>query len=164
MSDRPKGLRPGCAMRKVLILGIGNILQSDDGLGVYIVNRIVDSKVDLPDNVDIIDGGTAGFDLLSVMEGKDKIVIIDAVRAEGRPGSVYRFRPEHARETRASVSLHEVGIMEVIRTLRLLGSDPEIEVIGIVPEDISTTNISISSAVLESVPKTIELVLDAALH
>ena len=54
-------------MQKVLILGIGNILQSDEGIGVHIVNHIIQSGINLPDEVEVIDGGTAGFDLLPHM-------------------------------------------------------------------------------------------------
>ncbi|HON77803.1 MAG TPA: HyaD/HybD family hydrogenase maturation endopeptidase [Spirochaetota bacterium] len=148
-------------MKKVLVLGIGNILQGDDGLGVHIVNRIEESGISLPDDVEIIDGGTAGFDLLPLMQGRDRIIVVDAMRGEGTPGSIYRFKPENAVETRSGVSLHEVGLMEVIRTLRLLGSNPDIEIIGIIPEDIETTDIKISAAVQNAIPKAIELILDA---
>lgn len=148
-------------MKKVLVLGIGNILQGDDGLGVHIVNRIEESGVSLPRDVEIIDGGTAGFDLLPLMEGRERIIVVDAVRGDGTPGSIYRFRPENAVETRSAFSLHEVGLTEVIRTLRLLGSNPDIEIIGIIPEDIEVTDIKISAAVQNAIPKAIELILDA---
>ena len=149
-------------MKNVLILGIGNILQSDDGLGVYIAKHLMDSDVKLPDGVEIIDGGTAGFDLLGVMDGRDKIIIIDALNVDDVPGSVYRFTPDNAIDSRSLFSLHEVGIMEVIRMLNIMGSNPEIEFIGIIPEDIDTTDICISKAVKESMPVAVEQILDAA--
>ncbi|MDY6967603.1 MAG: hydrogenase maturation protease [Spirochaetota bacterium] len=151
-------------MKNILILGIGNILQSDDGLGVYIVNHLMESDIQLPEGIEIIDGGTAGFDLLDVMAGRDKIIIIDALETDDTPGSVYRFTPNNLIDSRSMISLHEVGIMEVAKLLNLMGSEPEIEFIGIVPEDISTTDICISKSVKESIPVAIEQILDAAIN
>lgn len=151
-------------MRKVLILGIGNTLRADDGLGVYIVQHMEETGVLLPEGVELLDGGTAGFDLLGLIDGYDKIVIVDALKTNDRPGSVYRFTPEHAVDRRAQYSLHEVGIMEVIRTLRIAGDDPEIEFVGVVPESIQDLETTISQAVIESVPRAIEVILDAATH
>lgn len=151
-------------MRKVLILGIGNTLRADDGLGVYIIQHMIERGVFLPEGVDLLDGGTAGFDLLGMLDGYDKIVIVDALKTNDRPGSIYRFTPEHAIERRAQYSMHEVGIMEVIRTLRLTGNDPEIEFVGIVPENLNDLDTTISHAVMESVPRAVEVILDAATH
>jgi hydrogenase maturation protease len=151
-------------MRKVLILGIGNTLRSDDGLGVYIVRHMEETGIQLPDGVSLLDGGTAGFDLLGLIDGYDKIVIVDALRTDDKPGSIYRFTPEHAVESRARFSLHEVGIMEVIKTLRIMDNNPEIEFVGIVPENISELSTTISQAVMESVPRAVEVILDAATH
>lgn len=150
--------------RRVLILGIGNTLRGDDGLGVHIVRQMEESGTRLPAGIDLLDGGTAGFDLLGLIEGYDKIVIVDALRTDDRPGSIYRFTPEHAAGQRARFSLHEVGIMEVIRMLRILDRDPEIEFVGIVPENISDIDTTISEAVRESVPRAVEVILDAATH
>ena len=151
-------------MRKVLILGIGNTLRSDDGLGVYIVRHIEESGIALPEGVEVLDGGTAGFDLLGLIDGYDKIVIVDALKVDDRPGSIYRFTPEHAVERRAQFSLHEVGIMEVIKTLRIMDFNPEIEFVGIVPDNINDIDTNISTAVKDSVPRAVEVILDAATH
>lgn len=148
-------------MKRTLVLGVGNILQSDDGLGVYIVNRLVESGIDLPDHVEVVDGGTAGFDLLPLMKGKDKIIVVDALRTGDPPGSLYRFTPDQIASAGHGLSLHDVGIGQIIKTLKLLGENPEIQIIGIVPDDIDTLDIAISPAVRETVPRAIELILDA---
>ena len=151
-------------MRRVLILGIGNILRSDDGLGVYIIRHMEESGVPLPEGVELLDGGTAGFDLLGLIDGYDKIVIVDALKTNDKPGSIYRFTPEHAVESRARFSLHEVGIMEVIKTLRIMDHNPEIEFVGIVPDNICDIDTNISQAVRESIPRAVDVILDAATH
>ena len=151
-------------MRKVLILGIGHLLKRDDGLGVHIIKYIEESGAVLPDGIELLDGGTAGFDLLGLIENYEKIVIVDALRADDEPGSIYRFTPEHAVETRSHFSLHEVGIMEVIRLLRIMERNPEIEFVGIVPENISDYDTTISPAVRKAIPRAVEVILDAATH
>ena len=151
-------------MRSVLVLGIGNILMSDDGLGVYVVNQMKESGITLPEGVELVDGGTAGYDLMSVMMNREKIVIVDALKTDDLPGSVYRFTPEYAVESGSSISLHEIGIMDVIRMIGVMGFNPEIEIIGIVPEDINTLAISISNSVKESIPKAVDQILDAVIN
>ncbi len=149
-------------MKRILVLGIGNILQKDDGIGVHIVNHIAETGMELPGDVELADGGTAGHDLIPLMQGHDKIIIVDALNVDDRPGSVYRFTPEHLLERKGAFSLHDVGIKEVIASLRILGEVPEIEIIGIVPEDIGTLDIGISDSVRESIPKAVREIFDAA--
>ena len=151
-------------MKNVLILGIGNILQKDDGIGPHVVTHILETGMALPEGVEVIDGGTAGFDLIPLMKGKDRIIIVDALHVDDEPGSIYRFAPEHLVETSQRYSLHDMGVREIIKQLRLSGDDPEIEIIGIVPEDIGTLEIGISDSVRESIPRVADQVLDAATH
>jgi hydrogenase maturation protease len=146
---------------RILILGIGNLLQSDEGLGVHIVNQIA-QNVEIPEDVEVVDGGTAGFDLLPLMKGREKIIIVDALMVDDEPGSIYRFKPEQIRSARTRFSLHDVGIIEIIELLKLLGENPDIEIIGVVPEDITTLNMDITARVRESIPKVIEQIMDAA--
>ncbi|MCL2154746.1 MAG: hydrogenase maturation protease, partial [Leptospirales bacterium] len=128
--------------KKVLILGVGSILHKDDGLGVFIVNEIIESsaKNKLKD-VELADGGTLGYDLLSVMSGREKIVIIDALKIDDTPGSIYRFHAKHLLEKGNKFTMHDVGVKKIIDMLALTGEEPEIEIIGIVPEDIHSFEI-----------------------
>lgn len=148
--------------KNVLILGIGNILHKDDGLGVFIINEINSSVKDLPKNVEVADGGVLGYDLLPLMSGRDKIVIADALKADDVPGSIYRFPAKHLRDSNNKFSLHEMGVKKIIDMLTLTGETPEIEIIGIVPEDILTLEIGVSDSVKKSIPKAVEYILNAA--
>jgi len=150
------------AKKKVLILGIGNILHKDDGLGVFIVNEIENSVNDLPEYVEIADGGVLGYDLLPLMSGREKIIIVDALKAGGEPGSIYKFPAKHLRDTNNKFSLHEMGVKKIIDMLTLTGEKPEIEIIGIVPEDVYTLEIGISDSVNKSVPQAVKLILETA--
>jgi len=148
-------------MRNVLVLGIGNMLQKDDGLGGHIINYLLESDIELPEGVEAIDGGTAGYDLVPLMKDRDKIVIVDALNVDDEPGSVYRFTPEHLTSKKEKFSLHEFGVKELINHLNLLGDDPPIEIIGVVPEDINTFEIGMSDSVKKSIPLVAEQILDS---
>lgn len=147
--------------KEILILGIGNILQMDDGIGPYIINHISESNIQLPDYVDIVDGGTAGYDLLPLLQDRTKIIIVDALKVDDIPGSVYRFKPENILEEERTYSLHDVGIKSILKMLEIMGNMPEVEIIGIVPEDITTFDIGISASVKKSIPKVLEQIFNA---
>jgi len=148
--------------KKVLILGIGNILHKDDGLGVFIVNEINTSVKDIPKNVELADGGVLGYDLLPLMSGREKIVIVDALKVDDVPGSIYRFPAKHLKDGNNKFSLHEMGVKKLVDMLTLTGETPDIEIIGIVPEDIHTLEIGISDSVKKTIPKAVEYILNAA--
>lgn len=153
---------PQCVRKKILILGIGNTLMGDDGVGVNVIQYIEKSGMRLPEDVDILDGGTAGYDLLGLIDGYDKIVIVDALRVQDRPGSVYRLPVDRVRQTVAARSTHATGIMDVIRMLGIVGRIPDIEFIGIVPENTGELNTRLSRAVEDAIPRAVEAALEAA--
>ncbi len=148
--------------KRVLILGIGNILHKDDGLGIFIVNEIENSVKGIPGYVEIADGGVLGYDLLPLMSGRERIVIVDALKADDKPGSIYKFPAKHLTDSGNKFSLHEMGVKKIIDMLTLTGERPEIEIVGIVPEEIHTLEIGISDSVKKSVPKAMELIMEAA--
>lgn len=138
------------------------MLHKDDGLGVFIVNEIVNSVKDLPKYVEVADGGVLGYDLLPLMSGREKIVIVDALKMGDEPGSIYKFPAKHLADTNNKFSLHEMGVKKIIDMLSITGENPEIEIIGVVPEDINSLEIGISDSVKKAVPKAVELILEAA--
>ncbi|MEE9514451.1 MAG: hydrogenase maturation protease, partial [Candidatus Brocadiales bacterium] len=77
-------------MKKVLILGVGNILLGDEGVGVRVVEKIRNEHT-LPDDVEVMDGGTLGLTLIPYLEGREAVFIVDAVDRGGRPGELYRI-------------------------------------------------------------------------
>lgn len=142
----------------ILVVGVGNILMKDEGVGVRVIEELM--KRDIPDWVELLDGGTAGFDLLPYMLGRKKIIIVDVIKTDDAPGSIYRCAPDDLCEKSRGFSLHDVGILEVIRALRMRGENPGIEIVGIVPEDIESLEMSLSDAVFRAVPKAASVVLD----
>jgi len=155
-------MRRSKTKKKVLILGIGNILHKDDGLGVHVVNEIINSVKDLPGDVEVADGGTLGYDLLPLMSGRKRIVIVDALKVDDLPGSLYKFPAKHLTDNNQKFSLHDMGVKKIIDMLTLTGEKPEVEIIGIVPEDIQSLEIGISDSIKRSIPKAVEYILEAA--
>lgn len=141
----------------ILVVGVGNILMKDDGVGIRVIETLM-QRSDMPSCVEIIDGGTAGFDLLSYMKKRRKIIIVDSLKFDGESGSVYRFTPDELMQRQRGFSLHDVGIIEVIRALRLLGENPNVEIVGIVGEDISL-DIGLSESVARAVHAAVQLVM-----
>lgn len=117
----------------VLVLGIGNILLGDEGIGVRVLEAL--QRIALPYDVELIDGGTAGADLLDVLSDRRKVIVIDAIDADCAPGTILRlmindFNISDSRGT----SLHEVGLLATLAMARHLGSAPEeVILIGVVP-------------------------------
>jgi hydrogenase maturation protease len=147
-----------CGRRPILILGIGNILLRDEGVGVRVIEQM--QKMHLPDNVELIDGGTAGADLLDVLAERQKVIVIDAVQADCEPGTVLRFTADELVQPEGvGMSLHELGLGEALTMTRQLGCAPEdVVVFGIKAKDI-VSGLELSEEIAASVPKVIELVL-----
>lgn len=147
-----------CNRRPILILGIGNILLRDEGVGVRVIERM--QEIPLPDDVELIDGGTAGADLLDVLADRSKVIVIDAIQADCEPGTVLRFTADDlTKPDRVGMSLHELGLGQALTMTKQLGCEPkEVVVFGIKPRDISC-GLELSEEITASLPKVVELVL-----
>ena len=153
-----EGYRRGVTRSPILILGIGNILLRDEGVGVRVVEAM--QAKNLSGNVELVDGGTAGLDLLDVVADRRKVVVIDAVQADSEPATVFRFSPdEFTHQAIAITSLHQVGLLETLMMAKHLGCAPQqVVIFGIEPKEIGY-GLELSAQVAAAVPKVIELVL-----
>ncbi|NIA09652.1 MAG: hydrogenase maturation protease [Nitrospiraceae bacterium] len=125
-------------MEKIGILGAGNILLRDEGFGVRFIS-ILEAKYDFPENVEIIDGGTAGLFLTSKIEGLKKLLIIDVVKAKGKPGTIELYNKEDFFLERIplKVSPHQIGLQEVLLLTDIKGTCPkQVRLIGIIPKSV----------------------------
>jgi hydrogenase maturation protease len=143
----------------VLILGIGNILLRDEGVGVRVVEAMRDTP--LPPDAELADGGTSGANLVDLVADRRKVIVIDALDAEAEPGSVFRLHAEDLMPRRGeSISLHELGLLDTLAMASRLGCAPrEVVVFGIQPKEINP-GLSLSSEVQAALPKAIGAVLD----
>ncbi len=123
----------------ILVLGLGNILLSDEGVGVRIVEAL-DASHQMPDEVEVLDGGTSGMELLDMVADRDFLIVADAVNAAGPAGRVIRLEGENIKmifETRFSP--HQLGLSDMLAALRLIDEAPRrVVVIGVVPENLKT--------------------------
>lgn len=121
---------------RTLVLGVGNLLLGDDGAGIHAVERLAERN--LPSFVKVRDAGTPGWGLPAWFEGHEKVIIIDAVRMGGVPGSWKRFNPEAVRLFASDevLSLHEPGLANGLALAEALGALPEdIVIYGIEPDE-----------------------------
>jgi len=144
--------------KSILILGIGNILLKDEGVGVHVVNRI--KEMPLPPDVEVMDGGTMGMNLLYYIEGREKVIVIDTAKAGDPPGTVYRFTDNELAEKREFLrTAHGIDFSDVVKTAKMLGTKPdEIIFIGIEPEDMNE-GLELSPLIEKRIPFIIKLVM-----
>jgi hydrogenase maturation protease len=146
---------------KTAIVGVGNILLKDEGVGVRVVQQLATS-CSLPPGITVIDGGTAGPHLLDICCKYDDIIIIDAVKGRGNPGTIYKFHIDLLSSEQSgatSLSMHDLGVPEAVSQARLLGKEPHIIIIGIEPQDISPWGMELSPLIAQKIPEVIALVL-----
>lgn len=143
---------------RVLILGIGNILLRDEGIGVRIIEALKQHHV--PEDVELVDGGTAGADLIDILSDRRTVLVIDAAQSDAAPGTLLKFSPENCiPQQDSSLSLHQLDIPHTLAMIRLLGCAPEKVVIyGIVPETV-TPGLELSQTLLKKMPFYIQSIL-----
>jgi len=122
--------------KATVVLGLGNPLMADEGIGVVLIERLVTSAGGYP-SVDFVDAGTGGLSVLHHIEGRRKAVVVDCAFLDEPPGTIKRFTPEEVRSAKvlAHQSLHEADLLRIIAMARQLGQVPErIVIFGIQPE------------------------------
>ena len=142
---------------KIVILGIGNLLRGDDGVGVHTVRAL--GKMALPPGIELVDGGTSP-ELFEYLDTAEKLVVIDAMDTSDRPGSIYRFRLDDLKnEPKGMASAHDIGLMSLINLSRLTGRRiPETVFIGIQPASLGW-GIELSPSIEAKIPIIVRLVM-----
>jgi hydrogenase maturation protease len=124
---------------KISVIGLGNILLGDEGVGVHAVGALK-RKYDFPGEVRLLDGGTLGLDLLPRIEGMDRVLFVDAVELKKSPGSIAVIEEQDLPSFLGSkLSLHQAGLSDLLFASSFLGTRPaEIALVGIQPETLET--------------------------
>lgn len=137
------------AAQHILVLGVGNILLKDEGVGVRVIEKL-QAEYSFSPNVRLMDGGTLGIRLLDDITGADHLIVVDAVRNDHPPGTLYRLLAEDlTRCVSFKNSLHQTGLLETLAYAEMLDQRPTTVVIGIEPEDISPWGIELTATVRE---------------
>jgi hydrogenase maturation protease len=136
---------------------VGNLLLMDEGVGVHVAQRMM--EMDMPPAVHVVEGGTDGFGLAHVILQADRMILIDAVKGGGQPGSIYRFDIEDCPPFPDifKTSVHQISILEVINLSGLIGSTPRTTIIGVEPKSLEM-GMQLSPEVEEKIPKVIQMI------
>ena len=145
--------------KHITVLGVGNILFADEGLGVRVVERLKDGY-EFSENVSVEDGGVLGLELLGVMSETDHLIVVDTIRKGAAPGTFHRMEGEQIpRRMRAKNSLHQVDFIEAFTCCQLLDKVPETKILGLEPLDIESLSIELTPAIRERVDFLVDEVL-----
>jgi len=120
-------------LEHVRVIGVGNLLRSDDGLGVHVIREA--EKLSWPSSVELLDAGTGGPDIVHLLTGVSHVCLVDAMRMGRPPGTIYRFPREAARlaEAAGEISMHGFGLATALRLGEALGIRPEVLLVGVEP-------------------------------
>ena len=141
----------------ILVMGVGNYLMGDEGIGVHIIQEM--AKMDLPENVDILDGGTGGFTLLGCFEAYPVIVFVDATMDGKSPGTLSLIEPRFASDFPNALSVHDVGLKDMVEAVYLMDEVPEIYLLTISIAELKPMTIELSEAVKGSIPQAIDKII-----
>ena len=144
----------------VMILGVGNLLFSDEGFGIRVVEEL-ERRYTFPENVSIVDGGVLGVSLLGIMSQADHLIVVDVIRNQGKPGDIYRLEGDAIPERiRAKNSLHQVDFLEALTLCQAMDKVPEAVIIGVEPEDIRTLKTDLTPTTQNKMEAIIQMVLE----
>lgn len=139
---------------KTAIVGIGNILQKDDGIGIWVVKQLMEEGIE---GVEIIDGGTAVYGLLSTFMNYERLIIIDSLKADHEPGTIYRLPLSELKWREGKSSLHEIHFLDLLKMMKKMGHEPQVTVIGIEPKEI-TYAMELTSVLKRKIPEVVEII------
>jgi hydrogenase maturation protease len=143
--------------KKTLVLGLGNVLMGDEGIGIHIVRALEQRK--LPRGVECLDGGTGGFVLLEPLEDADHIILVDAA-ADGNPlGTVTRTSPRFSREYPPTLTAHDVGVKDLLDVFYMQGGNCDVVLYAITIDPRQPISVHLSSAGTKAAEEAVERIL-----
>jgi len=142
------------------VLGIGNILMGDEGIGVHVVNEV--ARRDLPPHIDCLDGGTGSFNLLEPMQTADRVVLVDATVDGSKAGSVRLLRPRFSKDYPRTLTAHDIGLKDLLDAFYLLGDEPDVTLFAVSIDSFQEMTTELSEAVRGVIPGVADLVVEEA--
>jgi hydrogenase maturation protease len=133
--------------KDMVIIGIGNILLQDDGVGVHVIKQL--EKENLPSTIELVDGGTSTLDTLGFFLDYKKVIVVDCLKAGLEPGTIYKIKPEDIENyQKENLSIHDVQILDVVKMANMMNKYPQVVIFGIEPQkiglDLEMTEIMVS--------------------
>lgn len=144
-------------MKRIIVVGVGNLIMQDDGVGVHVINCL--SQMDIPEEVELIDAGTNSYDLVDFYGQGDIIIVVDAMKAGGEPGTIYRAPLDQLglQLDTSITSVHDLGFVQAAQHVNMLGHYPEILVYGIEPAELGF-GLELSPVLAKKVARVAELI------
>ena len=139
---------------RILILGIGNYLMGDEGVGVHLIHAL--SKEKLPENVDIMDGGTGSFDLMPILARYPLVIFVDATMDFRPPGTIDVIYPKFAADFPTVLSAHDVGLKDMIDALEFKGELPKIILITISIKEMIPMTVELTEDIQKAIPEVVD--------
>lgn len=136
--------------KRILVLGVGNYILGDEGIGVHAVREL--EKIKLPANVTLLDGGTGGFHLMSYFSEFEKIIMIDATLSSRYEGEIAVLKPKFASDFPRSLSAHDIGLKDMIESITLLDKLPDIILITVSIKHIEGLSVELSPVIKDTIP------------
>ena len=150
--------------KKNVVIGVGNILFMDEGVGVY-ASRSLKENYTFEPHIDIVDGGTLGFKLMDYFQDYERVIILDTVSIKDKPGSVYNLPAEALMGlSEYKQTVHELEVVGMLELSSMLEEVAEVSVIGIIPEDIQSVEMNLSDTLRKQMPLLIEETLKSLAH
>ncbi|MEA3373833.1 MAG: HyaD/HybD family hydrogenase maturation endopeptidase [Campylobacterota bacterium] len=146
-------------MSRIIVIGVGNILFLDEGVGVYAA-AYLDANYSFSPPIEIIDGGTLGVRLSEYFLAYDDVIICDTVSIDDKAGSVYALNDEALSGLgKTAQSVHEIEITQMLETCKMAGKCADVGIVGVVPEDIETVAFGLSRHLKDAFPQMIETII-----
>lgn len=148
----------------ITILGVGNIIYSDDGVGVRVVEKLM-QEYEFSDNVTLVDGGVLGINLLGVISNAGRLIVVDTVLNHGDPGDLHRLEHDQIpNRILAKNSLHQVDLIEALTLCKALDHVPRTTIIGIEPKDLNTLDDKLTPEIQDKLEELTQKVLEETLR
>ena len=142
---------------KILVLGLGNLIMGDEGVGVHVVRAI--EKSSLPHNVECLDGGTGGFILLGPLQEAGRIILIDAA-ADGNPiGTVTRTTPRFASDYPPTLTAHDIGVKDLLDAFYMQGGSRDVVLYAITIDPHQSISLDLSAPIAKAADEAVARIL-----
>lgn len=146
-------------MKRLLVLGVGNLLLTDDGVGIHAVHDLEKEEEWAGRPVTFLDGATFTQDIFYIFQEYERVLVLDAVKGGCAPGTMYRFTEADLRDNKEQrLSLHDIDLLDSLGMAGLLGNTPELLLMGVEPLSISDWSMELSAPVREAYPRFLEAV------
>jgi hydrogenase maturation protease len=147
--------------KKILIMGIGNYLMADEGVGVHAAEQL--QLMSWPDNIEVLDGGTGGFHLLEYFEIHDHVILIDATLDGREPGTIRKIKPRFAKDFPPAMSTHDIGLKDMVSALQFMDKMPVIDLFVVSIASIQEQGIQLTEPIRYMLPEVVAQVRNLAL-